>query len=88
MGQDTARDADVRDHLVAIDDIELRSGLELFPAFTTAQQNAIETDPLTPAEWDAMVPTRGCVSVRYVQAVSESSVVLRTLAEYQAFTLL
>ena len=37
MDQDIARSADVRNHLVAVDDIELRSGLELFPAFTTPQ---------------------------------------------------
>ena len=64
MGQDTPRNADVRNHLVAVADIEERSGLELFPAFTTAQQAAIETNALTPAEWDALVPDQECVSVR------------------------
>lgn len=64
MGQDIARGADIRDHLVSVREIELRSGLELFPAFTTAEQDAIETAALTPAEWDAMVPNRACVSVR------------------------
>ena len=37
---------------------------ELLPAFTTPAHNTIEATALTPAEWDAMVPTRACVSVR------------------------
>jgi endonuclease G len=64
MDQDIARSADVRNHLVAVDDIELRSGLELFPAFTTSQHDMMEATALTPTEWDAMVPTRACASVR------------------------
>ena len=64
MNQNIARAADVRDHLVSVDDIELRSGLELFPAFQTPQHDVIEATALTPAEWDAMVPARDCVSVR------------------------
>ena len=55
MDQGIARGADVRNHLVAVDDIELRSGLELFPAFTTPQHTMLEATALTPAEWDAMV---------------------------------
>ena len=53
-----------RGYLVSVREIEQRSGLELFPAFTTAEQDAIEMVALTPQEWDALAPDRACVSVR------------------------
>ena len=68
MAHQAAQEAKLKKRMIeagySVDDIERRSGLGLSPAFTTPQHDMIEAIPLTPAEWDAMVPTRACVSVR------------------------
>ena len=62
--QDTPRNDDVADHLVRVNDIEQRSGLDFFRKIGDPQEDALEDAVLTAADWNGFVPVQGCTLIR------------------------
>ena len=62
--QGTPRSGDVADHLVSVNDIEQRSGLDFFREIGDPQEDALEAAVLTAVDWNGFVPTEGCTLIR------------------------
>jgi endonuclease G len=62
--QDTPRNADVADHLVSVNEVEQRSGLDFFREVDDPQEDVLEGVVLTAAEWNGFVPVQGCILIR------------------------
>jgi endonuclease G len=60
FAQTTPRNADIEDHLVSVDEVETRSGLDFFRELDDADEGVLEATAPTVAEWTAILPTRGC----------------------------
>lgn len=58
--QSTPRDAEVTDHLVSINEVESRSGLDFFGRLSNSTENALEVGALTAAEWNGATDGPGC----------------------------
>lgn len=60
FSQDTDRNADIADHLVSVDEVESRSGLDLFWELEDAEEIALEGDVMTQAGWRTSHPDGAC----------------------------
>lgn len=58
--QDTERNAEVVDHLVSVDEVESRSGLDLFRELEDAEEAAIEEQVMTASDWLAAQSDGAC----------------------------
>jgi len=58
--QDTPRDADIEDHLVSVDDLEGRTGLDFLRELPDGEEGVIEGTALQPPEWAQILPDRSC----------------------------
>lgn len=58
--QSTPASDTVADHLTTVDDVEARSGLDLFPELEPEQEAALESVALTPETWADAVPEGAC----------------------------
>ncbi len=61
--QNTPSGDDITDHLVSVREIEMRSGLEFFREMDNTQQDMIEMNAKTQAEWDNVVIAGGCPQI-------------------------
>lgn len=58
--QDTPRGDPVTDHLASVDEIEDRSGLDLFRKVGDPTEDSLEAEVLSAAGWNSLVPSEGC----------------------------
>ena len=61
--QNTPSGDDITDHLVSVEEIQMRSGLDFFRELTGPEQDMLEMNPKTQAEWDAVVIAGGCPQI-------------------------
>lgn len=58
--QDTLGSDEVAAHLTSVDDVETRSGLDLFHMLPDAQETQLETRVTESGEWNAVIPNEAC----------------------------
>ncbi len=62
--QDTPRNDDVADHLVSVNDIEQRSGLDFFREVGDPEEDGLEGAVLTATQWNGFLPAQRCTLIR------------------------